>query len=234
MRKIFSAISAFIILNAAHSQDATNAFKAPGIARPFYAPGSPFGMTEKGFCFGLGFNLTDGSESGVSFFWVSAGAERPLPVDSISAVNRVSLDLRLPISGGSLTYFSVALKPFYKLQCRLTRTNGPSPLSLYFENTKDLESVIYRLKTSGLDSEICDLLKKLGQETVIDVNTERNQWRFSWCEIDASGGIERVTLLGTTQPLRQHSILREVLFDSGHVPQQFLKRDIYFDIGLAR
>ncbi len=55
---------------------------------------------------------------------------------------------------------------------------------------------------------------------------------YQYYEVDRLGGIERVTIRGSMEPVRIASVLRESIFDAGKVRPALLKKENIFDPAL--
>ena len=94
--------------------------------------------------------------------------------------------------------------------------------------------MISRLKNAGLDDGTCELLLKLGNERVEAVDSATREWSSSWYEVNRLGGIEKVTIRGTSIPMKLASVLRESVYKDATVRTDLLRRDIFFDLTLVR
>jgi len=198
-------------------------FKAPGITGGYLDTWSPFGMTDKGFDFSVGFYLEGGSESRPSNFWIDKKTKIQIEIDSISAINSVLGDVTRDNDSESKGLNDHAVRMARVFLSIHTARNGRSGLALIFSTREKCDEVITRLRNAGLDEATGKLLTKLAEESILNANVASKEFDAIWYEVDKLGGIEKVTVRGGLEPIKVISVLREAIFDAGKVRQDILK-----------
>jgi len=214
-------------------------FQAPGFVGAYSYDWSPLGITDKGFDFCVGFYFAGTSESSPECFWIGKKTRKLVEVNSISAVNNVIAEaFGDVVSNNNPQKSVVAIEGARHLLSTLVTSDGQTGLALYFdfpfEVPEDLFRVVSRLKKAGLDETTANLLLRLGKESSVTENVAAKKWSTIWYEIDRLGGIERVTVQGSLEPVKVISVLHEIIFDAGKVNPGLLKRSNFFDPTLLR
>jgi hypothetical protein len=210
-------------------------FKAPEVVGAYYSEWNPLGVTDRGFDFGVGFYLNADNESSPINFWVGKKTKVLLEINSIAAVNNVVDDaFGSQASSGHQDNSRQAIEAARRLLSTQVASGGQSGLSLFFDSRRDLVSVVSRLKNAGLDQSTASLLLRLGEECTATETIATKEWSVVWYEIDRLGGIERVTVRGSLEPVKVVSVLHEAIFDAGKVNPALLRRSNFFDLSLSR
>jgi len=235
MIKSILSIVTILLATGLHGSDfrGWEHFKAPDIAGGYCADWNTLGLSDKGFDFGVGFYLNGNDESIPVNFWISKKTNILIEISSIAAVNNVVTDAFVS-QGASEAHGNpwLAIDAVRRLLSTQIASNGRTGLSLYFEHHRDLISVISRLKSAGLDEATTGLLLRLGGECSQTENSATKEWSAIWYEIDKLGGIERVTIRGSLEPVKVVSVLHEAIFDAGKVSPKLLDRSNFFDLSL--
>jgi hypothetical protein len=210
-------------------------FKAPGIVGAYCAEWNPLGITDKGFDFCVILNLAGDDESSPEEFWISKKNRVLTEIDSIAAVNSVVADVfETPHATSHLEVSRAAIEGARRLLSTQVASDGRTGLALYFDSPQDLIRLVSRLKAAGLDKPTANLLLRLGDESAVTENVAIKEWSAVWYEIDRLGGIERVTLRGSLEPVKVVSVLHEAVFDAGKVNPALLRRSNFFDLSLVQ
>ena len=210
----------------------------PGMPSPvvgtYYNIWHPLGPTDKGFDFTAGFRLQDGNISAPLEFWISKETHVLLDVDSISSINRVISDTnRTGPTAADAKAAHFAIETARMLVCEKVKYQGATGIALTMSG-RDLTEIIRRLSDAGLDDNTAKLIGNLGSSIREDVDVATKTWRNEWYEIDSLGGIDKVTVTGSLDPMKVVSILRQAVYGEGTVKPGLLRREIFFDLRLVR
>lgn len=212
-----------------------NHFKAPEIVGAYCNDWNPLGVTVEGFNYNVGFYLSGDNESAPENFWISRKNHAIIEIDSITAVNSVIADaFEGSTSKGHSGNQKIAIEGARRLLSTQIASGGRTGFALYFSSHQELVRVIARLKSAGLDEPTMNLLLQLGEKSRVTENDAAKAWSASWYEIDRLGGIERVTIQGSLEPVKVVSVLHEVVFGAGKINPDLLRRNNFYDPNLSR
>lgn len=191
-----------------------------------FAP-EPLGI---GFGFTAGFRLQDGNESEPVAFWISKDKDVLLAVDSISSINRVFSET---LKSRPKWPDAKAIHVARLLISEKVRYQGVTGIALTMDRS-DLLEVTRRLSDAGLDDNAVKLIRVLGSSMKEGVDSVSKTWSSEWYEIDSMGGVEKVTVKGSLDPVKVISILHETVYGEGTVKPGLLRRDNFVDVNLDR
>ncbi len=198
-------------------------FEAPRIVGGYFQEWSPFGITDKGLDFSVGFTLEGGNESSPRNFWISKKTQTLIEIDSIAAINAVLKDVSgKPVSSHQPNADDTILIARKLLSVHFSSA-GNTGLALFFRSHEQNVETVSRLKVAGLDEATGKLLIELADQSIITSNVEAKEFQSVWYEVDKLGAIERVTIKGSLEPVNVISVLRESVFGAGRVNSDLLQ-----------
>lgn len=180
------------------------------VASVFSMTNVTFNAVTRGRTFELYLKTSRDAEYGPLILWKPRN-EEPHLIDSLAAVNVVLADVWASEKSPSTSTLADVVHGLLVRQ-RLAQGNPPSGFAV----VGSLRATFLKALKTRLPADRAAQLESHLEPAKFAVDGA--SWRSTWVEIDREGGVEKVSIEGSSSPWRVQRVIREAVLDAGSIP----------------